>query len=102
VLRHIEEHYSRYRSPEGMMNGIMVASKFDHATSRNIDPQLHSHVFVVNAVRTPDGNWRANEPKAIYQDLKSLGFLYRQELARELRARSFEIEIQDVPRCSSS
>ncbi|BCG45563.1 hypothetical protein GEOBRER4_n0319 [Citrifermentans bremense] len=40
VLSHMEEHYSHYRSPEGIRCGDMVAAKFDHATSRNVDPQL--------------------------------------------------------------
>ncbi len=73
----------------------MVAAKFDHATSRNVDPQLHSHVFVVNAVHTGDGSFRANEPRAIFQDQKSLGLLYRQALARELSERGFEVEVRD-------
>jgi len=94
VLEHLEEHYCHYRSPEGFRIGKLVAAKFDHATSRNIDPQLHSHVFVVNAVRTPEG-WRANEPRAIFQDQKSLGLLYRQELIRELEARGFGVKILD-------
>ena len=95
TLGHVEQHYSHYRIPEGIRNGKPVVAKFDHATSRNIDPQLHSHVFVVNAVQTHDGSWRANEPKAIFQDQKSLGLLYRQELARELQARGFQIIILD-------
>ena len=95
VLGHMEVHYSHYRSSDGIRNGGMVAAKFDHATSRNIDPQLHSHVFVVNAVRTEEGSWKANEPRAIFQDQKSLGLLYRQELARKLQERGFEVAIQD-------
>lgn len=95
VLKQVEERYSLYHSPQGLLNGGMVAAKFDHATSRNIDPQLHSHVFLVNAALTPDGSFRANEPKAIYQDVKFLGLLYRHELARELRAGGFGLEIGD-------
>ena len=95
VLGHMEEHYCHYRSPGGVRSGELVAAKFDHATSRNIDPQLHSHVFVVNAVRAPDGSWKANEPRAIFQDQKSLGLLYRQALARELEERGFEVVVLD-------
>jgi conjugative relaxase-like TrwC/TraI family protein len=95
VLDHVEGHYSLYRSPEGFRQGGMVAAKFDHATSRNVDPQLHSHVFVVNAVRTGEGSWRANQPRAIFEDQKSLGLWYRQELAHELTKRGFEVAIQD-------
>ena len=95
VLGHMEEHYSHYRSSDGIMNGGMVAAKFDHATSRNIDPQLHSHVFVLNVVQTGEGGWKANEPRAIFQDQKSLGLLYRQALARELSGIGFEVAVQD-------
>jgi conjugative relaxase-like TrwC/TraI family protein len=95
VARHLEEHHSFYRTPEGLKAGKLVAAKFDHATSRNIDPQLHSHFFVLNLVQTPEGEWRANEPKGIYQEVKSLGLLYRLELARELEARGFGIYMVD-------
>lgn len=95
VLEHIETHYCHYRSPNGIRNGGLVAAKFDHATSRNLDPQLHSHVFVLNAVRCSDGNYLANEPKALFQDQKYLGLLYRQELSHQLRERGFEIAISD-------
>jgi conjugative relaxase-like TrwC/TraI family protein len=98
VVRHLEEHHSFYRTPDGLRPGKLVAAKFDHATSRNIDPQLHSHVFILNVTQTPDGQWRANDPKGIYQEVKSLGFLYRLELARELEARGLEIFILDRSR----
>jgi len=98
VARHLEKHNSFYRTAGGLKPGKLVAAKFDHATSRNIDPQLHSHLFVLNLVRTPEGGWRTNEPKGIYQELKSLGLLYRLELARELEARGFGIEILDRSR----
>ena len=95
IAAHLERHYSFYRPPGRLEHGSLVAAKFDHATSRNVDPQLHSHLFVLNMVQTPKGRWRANDPKGIYQDMKPLGFLYRVELARELEARGFGIEIQD-------
>ena len=95
VLRHKEERYTFYRSHGGIVRGEMVAAVFDHATSRNLDPQLHSHVFVVNAVRTSDGGWRGNWNRTIFQDQKSLGLLYRQELARELEARGYRIAFTD-------
>ena len=95
VAGYMERHYSFYRPPGGLQHGALVAAKLDHATSRNIDPQLHTHLFVVNMTQTPEGRWRANDPEGIYQDIKHLGFLYRVELARELQVRGFEIEIQD-------
>ena len=93
VLEHMEGHYCHYRSSGRVLNGRMVAAKFDHATSRNFDPQLHSHVFLVNVVQTRERGWKANETRAIFQDQKSLGLLYRQELARELTERGIVIAI---------
>ncbi|GFO67464.1 hypothetical protein GMLC_10430 [Geomonas limicola] len=52
-------------------------------------------MFVLNVVRTEDGDWKANDPLTIYQYQKSLGLLYRQELAYELGRRSFEVKILD-------
>ena len=95
VAKHIEEHYSHARTPDGKQNGSLVAAKFDHATSREGDPQLHSHLFVVNATQTADGQWRANEPKNLYQDQKMLGELYRAELANQLEKQGHEINWTD-------
>ncbi len=95
VLEHMDGHYALYRSPDGVLNGRLVAAAFDHATSRSLDPQLHSHVFILNVVRTGDGDWRANWIKPVFQDQKSLGLLYRQALAHEIRLRGFELRITD-------
>ena len=95
VLEYAEGQYSCYRSPEGVRQGKLVAASFVHATSRNLDPQLHTHVFFLNMVQAPDGSWKANWIKSVFQDQKSLGLLYRQELAHELEKRGYEIVIND-------
>ena len=56
---------------------------------------MHSHVFILNAVRIKEGGWRANWIKPVFQDQKSLGLLYRQALAHELRSRGFGLRITD-------
>jgi len=95
VAQHLEQHYSQARTPEGFVNGSMVAAKFDHSTSRALDPQLHSHLFVTNMTQTADGRWRANEPLNIYRDQKGLGELYRQELANQLQEMGFQLTWTD-------
>lgn len=52
VARHIEQHYSHGRIPGGAVNGSLVATRFDHSTSRALDPQLHTHLFIHNMTRT--------------------------------------------------
>jgi len=93
VVGQVEKHYSLCRSHGEVVHGELVCAAFDHATSRNLDPQLHTHLFFINMARAPEAGWRANWPKTIFDDQKSLGLLYRQELAHQLQERGFEITI---------
>jgi hypothetical protein len=40
----------------GIVEGLAVG--FDHRTSREGDPLLHTHLVVANRVQGPDGRWR--------------------------------------------
>ena len=42
----------------------MVAATFRHDTSRNLDPQLHTHAVIANMAQGGDGKWRtmADDP----------------------------------------
>ena len=96
TMKYVEDHYSQYRTPDGVkVAGTMLAAKFDHVTSRALDPDLHSHVFLVNMEHTPEGKWLANEPKAIYQDKISIGMLARQEAIRLLQQAGYQIYFTD-------
>jgi hypothetical protein len=44
----------------------VTAAAFDHRTSREGDPQWHSHVLVQNATLGPDGRWSALDSKRLY------------------------------------
>ncbi len=46
----------------------------------------------MNATCDVEGTWRSLEPRALYQMQKSIGAVYRQELAAEVRALGYEIE----------
>ncbi len=72
-------------------NNLTIAS-FRHDTSRAQDPQLHTHNVIMNATRDAEGHWRSLEPRALYQLQKSIGAVYRQELAVNVRALGYEIE----------
>ena len=69
-----------------------VAATFRHDTSRNLDPQLHTHAVLANMVQGKDGKWRtmANEP--LYKSQKLIGMIYRAELAAVLKFMGYEIE----------
>jgi conjugative relaxase-like TrwC/TraI family protein len=63
-----------------------VAAAFDHYTSRANDPQLHTHVVVINRVHTEDG-WRALEARRNYLHAKAGGTIYETVLRDELTRR---------------
>ena len=62
----------------------IVAATFRHDTSRNLDPQLHTHAVLANMVRDNEGRWRAMANEGLYERQKLIGMLYRSELARNL------------------
>jgi conjugative relaxase-like TrwC/TraI family protein len=63
----------------------LVVAKFRHETSRERDPQLHTHALVLNLTRRHDGEWRALRNDSIIKSTRYLGAVYRAELAAELQ-----------------
>jgi Ti-type conjugative transfer relaxase TraA len=63
----------------------LIYAKFQHGTSREHDPQLHTHVILLNVAKRHDGTWGALQPDGIYRDAKLVSALYRAELAAGLR-----------------
>jgi len=64
-----------------------LAAGFDHRTSRDGDPHLHTHVLVSNSVRCADGRWRTIDGKGIYRHKMAASYLYDAELRHQLTAR---------------
>lgn len=69
-----------------------VLALFRHGTSRELDPQLHTHCFVFNCARRRDGSWGGIQSRHMYQWKMALGAIYRAELARQLQRLGFEIQ----------
>ncbi|MCY4440480.1 MAG: relaxase domain-containing protein, partial [Deltaproteobacteria bacterium] len=70
----------------------IVAATFRHDTSRNLDPQLHTHAVLANMVRSGEGKWRTMANEGLYERQKLVGMLYRNELARSLAELGYGIE----------
>ena len=67
-------------------NGYLAAA-FEHRSSRNGDPQLHTHVLVANATQGPDGRWTRLYHPAIYEHAQTASYLYQAQLRHELTRR---------------
>ena len=70
----------------------MVAATFRHDTSRNLDPQLHTHAVIANMLQGEDGKWRTMANESLYRAQKLIGTVYRNELARGLGKLGYGIE----------
>ena len=70
----------------------IVAATFTHDTSRNLDPQLHTHAVIANVVQGEDGKWRTMANERLYASKMLIGALYRAELARGLEELGYAVE----------
>ena len=77
---------------ERVKTGNLIAATFRHDTSRNHDPQLHTHAVVLNATQSEDGRWRSLDDKRLFENKMAAGNVYRAALALELQQLGFQIE----------
>ena len=70
----------------------LVVARFRHNTSRELDPQLHTHAVVLNITQRADGAWRAMVSNPLFEAKMLAGALYRAQLAHELRQLGYAID----------
>ncbi|HEU0195994.1 MAG TPA: MobF family relaxase [Nevskiaceae bacterium] len=71
--------------------GLIVA-QYQHGTSRNQDPQLHTHCVVFNAAVRKDGSTGALDARPMYQHKMAAGAAYRAALSAELLRLGYKSE----------
>jgi conjugative relaxase-like TrwC/TraI family protein len=62
----------------------LLAVGFDHCTSREGDPLLHTHLVVANRVQGPDGRWTALDGRDLYRHHSAADAIYRAAYQRQL------------------
>lgn len=70
----------------------LVASAYRHGSSREQDPQIHTHLLLACLAQRHDGSWGSIENSALFKNKMALGALYRAELAQSMREQGFQIE----------
>ena len=118
VMKEVEQLVSARITQEGktetVLTGSMVAALYNHDTSRDLDPQVHTHALVFNATFADD-KWRslASDTRMktgfsenLYATKIALGNLYRAALREDIESMGFETvaagkhglwELKDVP-----
>ena len=97
TLDYIEKNYTNVRIHEGGTvhsehTGNMLAAKFQHISSRELDPQLHTHALVMNFTAKENLDIKAMDYGEIYDAKMLLGQIYRSELAANLKELGYTIE----------
>jgi conjugative relaxase-like TrwC/TraI family protein len=96
AVRAVLEHIERYGATTRVrVNGArqhpdaqgLTMAAFGQATSREDDPQIHTHVVVSARVQTPDGRWMALDARYLKRHQRALGGLYQSVLRAELTHR---------------
>jgi conjugative relaxase-like TrwC/TraI family protein len=90
--RYAQTRISTDKGRQRITTGNLIAAVFPHDTSRELEPQLHSHCVVINATQLPDGQWRSFSNEEVVQNQKLLGQIYQNELAHGLKQLGYEIE----------
>jgi conjugative relaxase-like TrwC/TraI family protein len=74
----------------------LLIAQFRHDTSREQQPQLHSHCVILNMTQDTAGRWRSLESRPLYRLHKEAGLVYRSELARHCRELGYDLHASRV------
>jgi conjugative relaxase-like TrwC/TraI family protein len=78
---------------ENRTTGNWIVAAYRHDTSRELDPQLHTHAVAANLTYDgAEGRWKALQASGLYERRAYLSEVYRNALAREVRSLGYEIE----------
>lgn len=80
---------------EAVKTGNLTVAMFRHNTSRDLDPQTHTHAVIMNATKREDGQWRSLTNEEIYNSQRVIGAIYTSELASRLQGLGYELQRTD-------
>jgi conjugative relaxase-like TrwC/TraI family protein len=87
AVAYLDEHLGVRRGHGGVQQVSgqgLLAVGFDHRTSREGDPLLHTHLVIANRVQGPDGRWTALDGRDLYRHRLAADAIYRATYQREL------------------
>jgi conjugative relaxase-like TrwC/TraI family protein len=94
AVAYLDEHLGARRGHGGhehVAGQGVLAVGFDHRTSREGDPLLHTHLIIANRVQGPDGRWTALDGRDLYRHRLAADAIYRAAYQRQL-ARTLGVE----------
>ncbi|MCS7466281.1 relaxase domain-containing protein [Stieleria sp. ICT_E10.1] len=95
ALEYLEDNCIFARAGQGgsdLKKADAVIATFMHGTSRDLDPNLHTHCLIANAGIYGENESRTLKSKILYEHKMVAGALYRAGLASRLTKIGFELE----------
>jgi conjugative relaxase-like TrwC/TraI family protein len=78
---------------ENRPTGNLVLAVYHHDTSRELDPQLHTHAVAGNLTYDgTEGRWKALQASDVYAQRAYLTEVYRNALAHQVRVLGYDID----------
>jgi conjugative relaxase-like TrwC/TraI family protein len=87
AVAYLDEHLGTRRGHAGhehVPGQGLLSVGFDHRTSREGDPLLHTHLVIANRTHGPDGRWTALDGRDVYRHRLAADAIYRASYQREL------------------
>ena len=109
AFQYLEEHGALTRRKNDgdvvFERANLIAVAFEHASSRNLDPHLHTHLVVLNVAFRSDGTTGTVYSRPFWNLQKAAGAIYRATLATELIERNVDglrkgahsFELESIP-----
>ena len=88
----IQTRVTRNKHTRTLKTGNIQAALWQHDTSRQQDPQLHTHCVILNQTQCQDGKWRTIDNSEIFNHQLLVGAIYHNTLAHELQRINYESE----------
>ena len=97
TLELVQSRYAQTRvrtkgDRQSITTGKLVVAQYHHDTSREKEPQLHTHCVVINTTQLENGKWQSLHADSIWRHSKLIGQIYQNELACEVQRLGYEIE----------
>lgn len=94
ALQFLEMHaaYTRRGHNGGhyeQLSGLVIAT-YQHSTSREQDPQLHTHAVILNMAERADGTWGTIVGRKLFTWRTAASAVYQCQLAREIKLLSYK------------
>src|SRR4030095_4491278 len=87
AVAYLDDHLGTRRGHGGhehVSGQGLLGVGFDHRTSREGDPLLHTHLVVANRTQGPDGRWTAVDGRDLYRHRLAADAIYRATYQRQL------------------